>query len=266
MKKTVWFGYALFALFFVAEAINLGSTVYTLLNSPYPIRPNAIWIFVGITLAGLLPIVLSYFIADSAYVKSKGRLVHHFNGVVSGLLALNLFQVLNFMAYTVIPMPNIPGIPQQVTQFWPSLVAVLIVCAVVAFYVHGRHRDSLLSYRPFQVVAVLTAAIIIGYLLYNMIWVMPPSTEWLWSYVANSSSLLIVIASFILVRDVLSSKPARLTFAVTAMTISTLTMLIVGQYLYRINSSTLLTIVPLVIGIAITAWYVLSCRRSALTK
>lgn len=100
-------GCVLFVLFVVGIFFSTTLPLGKVLFSPHPRHFNVALFMIALTVGSLLPAVLGYVIGDYS-TKAKERIVHHFNGVLFGLLALWLMLILSTLLWLI---PEIPAIP-----------------------------------------------------------------------------------------------------------------------------------------------------------
>lgn len=151
MQVTVYFGYALFLLFilgFVADFL-----FFDTYDIPEMIRAGLLTSMFAFVFATCIPPLLGYIAGDKA-TKSRSKLVHHYNGVLFGVLAFWLATIFTTPVVFIDMSGWFGQLPQLITSgVFPAGLAVLTMLILALFF--GRrtqHRMSAAQYRPYQIV------------------------------------------------------------------------------------------------------------------
>ncbi len=143
-------GYVLFTLLVVGVFFSTTLPLGQVLFSPHPRHFNVALFMITLTAGSLLPAILGYSIGDHS-TKAKEKIVHHFNGVLFGLLALWIMLILSTLLWLI---PEIPAIPPNtllvITNMIPSIiVAVTAVFLTVAHIRSRQAKYDIIQYKPF---------------------------------------------------------------------------------------------------------------------
>jgi len=194
---------------------------------------NVTVFLVSLVVSALLPALIAYGVGGAS-TKSKNRRLHHYNGVIFGLLAfwINiLFGMLNadFMNtfYVTLPTPV-----NTAVGFMAPVVVSAVAVGVLAYYYHrgnGKQVD-LAEYRPFQLS-------LIG-LVVTFVMVIPfqQFINGYWSSVVIIEIGLLLIAYICLMKMHLSVLQ-KLTLAAIGTTLAFITQYVASQFLPNIYGS-----------------------------
>lgn len=227
-------GYTLFA------CIVLGLTTGTIIpmahvfSNPHIRIVNVTVFLVSLVISTLLPALIAYGVGGAS-TRSKNRQIHHYNGVMFGLLAYwidVMFGMLNadFMSflYTKLPTPLNTAI-----GFMTPVLVTAVAVGVLAYYYHrGNSKQvDIAEYRPFQLSLLsLVAAFVI---------VMPfqQFINGYWSSVAVTEIGFLLIAYVCLVKMRLGVLQ-KITLAAVGATLAFITQYVASQFLPNIYSIT----------------------------
>lgn len=253
-KITVFFGYT---LFIAAIAAVIASTIIpwsTLLFSPGVRHLNVLSTLFAFVAAAIVPFLVAYIIGDKT-TRSKNKLTHHYNGVLFGVMAywLSLFFS-SVGSYTIAPIRK--AFPEfwvsSLVNSWPIL-ATIIVIAIVAVAYHARKQkagESVLQYRPYQLLLLLSFIAPFTLTLPQLV------DGQLLSSVLNIGVPAVFIGiSYATLKKAQSSKRARLTHAIIAVTFGILTMQFVAQLIHDITYNTFTTFALIAMGAAVWVLY-----------
>jgi hypothetical protein len=158
MRITTTVGYVIFILI-IASVIGAGVPFIHLLSvAPHMSLMLTVSLLGAWVLGALIPTLVAYaFGSHDTY--RKNRLLHHYNGVLFGIVAY-------WIALTTIGIPiSTSNIYSQIDPSWgpfvvnviPAIIAVIIMAVVGAFYAKQKaHQQGILAYHPFQAVVVLS--------------------------------------------------------------------------------------------------------------
>ena len=148
---TTRFGYGLFALSVVSFVMTILVPLGLILQSPHARVLNAVMIFLILAIGGFLPAIVGYFVGDKA-TKNRSKTLHHYNGVLLGILAYWLMVALVGVAY--LAFSSIDGFSDQLLllNVLPVVMALGIVAILAHRYTKKRQKAtmSLLEYLPYQ--------------------------------------------------------------------------------------------------------------------
>ncbi len=162
MRVTVYFGYGLFLLTLIALGISIFSWT-DLYMFPFLEPIEVTLMLVSFAFAALAPPLVGYLVGDGA-TRSKSKLVHHYNGVLFGVLGVWFWAALSLII-TVVQWSYAPetNLENTLLSMAPAIVAA--VATIILGIVYARvtlHQVSLIDYRPYRWALV---AALIGVLL-----------------------------------------------------------------------------------------------------
>lgn len=150
LKITIWYGYILYAVFVLTQAIFVSNTLPRTLGSPAG-SDRIIALYVGLVGALLLPPLIAYLVGYFTVSKTKISYLRQFNGVIAGIGALWLSFALSHLIYRfAIPHPDY--IPLQVYQFGYAIIATIAILAVLVSYVLTKSKQNFVFYKPLSFV------------------------------------------------------------------------------------------------------------------
>lgn len=233
-------GYTLFACIVLGLITGTIIPMTHAFSNPHIRIVNVAVFLVSLVVSALLPALIAYGVGGAS-TRSKNRQIHHYNGVMFGLLAYwidVMFGMLNAdlmsFLYTKLPAP----INAAVGFTTPVLVTAVAV-GVLAYYYHrskGKQVD-IAEYRPFQLSLIsLVAAFVI---------VMPfqQFINGYWSSVAVIEIGLLLIA-YVCLMSMRLSVLQKITLASIGATLAFITQYVASQFL------------PNIYGIATDVWSV----------
>lgn len=196
-------------------------------SSPHVRTVNVMVFMASLIVSALLPAVIAYAVG-SASTRSKNHQLHHYNGVMFGLLAywINVVAGMinaDFMHffYTVFPTPvNIA------VGFMAPVTITALAVGAIAYYYHrgGGGQVDLTDYRPFQFGLVgLVALYAIGLPFQQF-------ASGYWSSV-TVIELGLLLAAYICLMKMRLNMPQKLTLATAGTTLALITQYVVGQFL-----------------------------------
>lgn len=153
IRTTITFGYSLFIINLIAAII--GSISFSAILSEPSINHFNVDIFLPFVIfSGVLPTLVSYIIGDRT-AHAKNIKIHHYNGVLFGLVAYWLAMLFNNIG-SAIQTPNIENTPFILTQIinaWPILATITIMAFVAIIYNRKpKNNNTMLQYLPYQIV------------------------------------------------------------------------------------------------------------------
>ena len=161
MRVTVYYGYALFLLIFAGLLLTL-IPWFQLIAATHATRTvsdfSVVMLLVSFVFTALAPPLVGYLAGDGA-TRSKNKLIHHYNGVLFGVLGVWIWLVLG-MVYAYMPL----GVSTDTLQYVifnlsPTAVAAIITIVLGIVYARStRHQVSLIDYKPYRVLLIGAAA------------------------------------------------------------------------------------------------------------
>jgi hypothetical protein len=250
-KITIIFGYSLFVMALVTVIVSTVIPWSILLLDSTVKHLNVIITLLSFIAAAIVPFLVAYIMGDKT-TRTKNKVVHHYNGVLFGVVAywLSLF-------FSSIGSSTVSPVRQAIPEFWMSTVvnswpilANILVITIIAMSYHARPQkagESVLQYRPYQVLllssVIATLALTQQYLAdgYQLIGLL---------YIAISA--IFIGISYMVLRKVHPFKLARLSSAIVAFSFGIITMGFAGQLASVIGYNILTTLA--VTGISLVAW------------
>ncbi len=267
MKVTAITGYTMFSVMVITEIINIAQVTNSIVGRPAAIRERVLTLFVIISLSALLPPLIAYFAGDRA-TKVKSKLEHHYNGVLFGVTAFWLWLFTTTISWQWIPIPDVPFIPGQIMQFWPSFAVALVMMILGIWYIVVHKQNSLIKFKPFQLLLMGSFAgvfIMSGISLLATIQHKDNNlSAALYSVIPLGTLVVMLVISFISSRSAKNNYVVRLTDATVAAAIGGLATTIAGGIFSRIYSdSTVVIILCSMTGLAAWAAYIHAIRRAS---
>lgn len=161
-KVTVWLGYLLFVIMIIAVILSVVIPWSQILLQPYTRHWNVAVLLVTLVAGAILPVLIAYFIGDKT-TRDKNKLMHHYNGILFGILAFWIAPLLSFVDSGLIyhlRMSNIHDVVVSVITLWPVLVTVIILTVLAVAHSRSHKNGSVLIYKPYQY--LLLAAIVLS--------------------------------------------------------------------------------------------------------
>ena len=165
---TTVFGYSLFVLTVISFVLSTVVPLSLALAHPTARHFNIIVMITAFAIAAILPALASYLIGDRA-THTKNKSLHHYNGILFGIAAYWVAQVLTWVGFSSfvfvseLPFPA----PLAITNTMPVILAIMIMAIIAVTYAKKQKQTtSVLHYRPYQAVLITS---IIGYVLYPII-------------------------------------------------------------------------------------------------
>ena len=228
-KITTIFGYSLFALMVISFLSTTAIPFSFSLQYPTARHFNIIVIIIVFAIAVILPALASYFIGDNA-THSKNKALHHYNGVLFGVVAYWVAMVFSWISFNSIFGMNtpFPG-PLVITNVTPVILTILVMAIIAANYAKKQKNvASVLHYRPFQLtlIASVIGAFFVPYISgpvdFNVI---AGSILWLFMPLAAIGIAYKVLAKYQVTRL------ARLSEAVIAMSFGWITIWVADSFI-----------------------------------
>ena len=161
-KVIVWLGYSLFGLIIIGIIINTIIPWLPVLAHQQHVRYwNVYVLLISLVAGAVLPALIAYFIGDKT-TRGKNRLMHHYNGMLFGVLAFWLAYMLNYInsgMISILRMSAMSDVMVSVVSMWPILVVVIILIILAITYTRSHKNGSVLTYTPYQ--ALLLTAVVL---------------------------------------------------------------------------------------------------------
>ena len=159
-KVIVWLGYILFGLIIIGTIFSTIVPWGQLLLQPHVRHWNVSVILVTLVAGAILPTLIAYFIGDKT-TRGKNRLMHHYNGVLFGVLAYwfsTSFNVLGSEITSSLRMSPLPDVLVSLLSLWPTFVTIVILSILAITHSRSRKKDSVLAYTPYRVLLLISLA------------------------------------------------------------------------------------------------------------
>lgn len=161
MRVTVYFGYGLFLL----TIVGLVATLLPWFQFYSQSQVNKLYItmlLVSFVFTALAPPLVGYLAGDGA-TRSRSKLIHHYNGVLFGVLGVWLWLVATMLtAYTQQWFPISTEFEQLLLNLAPAVVAALITIGLGVHYARKTgHQTPLIDYTPYRSAIIASAAVLI---------------------------------------------------------------------------------------------------------
>ncbi|OJU88028.1 hypothetical protein BGO17_03575 [Candidatus Saccharibacteria bacterium 49-20] len=161
MRVTVYYGYALFLLTVVGLLLTLVPwfQLIAVTNDTRTVSDfSVVMLLVSFAFTALAPPLIGYLAGDSA-TRTKSKIVHHFNGVLFGVLGVWLwFLATMLVGYAQQWLSAHNNFEQVLLNLAPASIAALVTIALGVFYArHTKHQIALIDYKPYQVLLISVA-------------------------------------------------------------------------------------------------------------
>ena len=169
MRVTVYFGYGLFLLSVIGALVAVFPWFTMYKNVGYPDFGSVTLMIFAFIFSALVPALAGYLVGDSA-TRNKSHLLHHYNGVLFGVLGVWLWIVFSFITSyvmwvwpTMIMSQNDPhAFLYTLSQLAPGVVTALVLIVVGILYARStRHQTPLIDYKPYRAILMGAASAMI---------------------------------------------------------------------------------------------------------
>ena len=161
MRVTIYFGYGLFLLTFISLIISIipWFRFYTIGTVN---MFNITMLLVSFAFTALAPPLVGYLAGDGA-TRSKSKLVHHYNGVLFGILGVWLWlSATMLVTYGQQWFPVANAFENTLLNLTPGIIAALITISLGVDYARKtRHQAPLIDYVPYRVAIIVSAVALI---------------------------------------------------------------------------------------------------------
>lgn len=160
-KVIVWLGYMLFGVIIIGTILSTVIPWSQLLLQPYVRHWNVSILLLTLVAGAILPVLIAYFIGDKT-TRGKNKLMHHYNGVLFGVLAFWLSLLFSFIGSNILNtlrMSNLPDSLVSVISMWPILATVIILVVIAITHTRSHKNGSVLTYTPYQALLLVCVAV-----------------------------------------------------------------------------------------------------------
>jgi len=161
MRVTVYFGYGLFLLTFLALVLSAIPWLrfYEIEGVKYL---NITMLLISFVFTALAPPLIGYFAGDGA-TRAKSKLVHHYNGVLFGVLGVWVWLVATMLStYTQFLIPISTTFENTLLILSPAIIAALVTITLATYYARSaRHQGLLIDYKPYRWALIISATTLI---------------------------------------------------------------------------------------------------------
>ncbi len=153
-------GYVLYCMLIIAVLLSTTIPFGMLLSNPHVVVPNVIVSMTALTVGALLPALIGY-IAGSKQTKSTSKVSHHFNGMLFGLLAFWLAQLMSM--YLTVPVAmyanHLLGI--VAVNVLPSVGVIALIAALAVLHRGSKYaKKDVIEYVPFAITLIATVMLV----------------------------------------------------------------------------------------------------------
>lgn len=230
-STTVIFGYGLFLIIILSVILWTIIPLGTALFHPTARHFNIVVLLITFAAAAVLPALGSYILGDRAtHIKNKA--LHHYNGVLFGLAAYWAASALSWIGFNQFVNTSEP--PTPLTIVIANGVPIILTIAAMAFVAityakKQKNKSSVLEHRPYQI--ALVGSIIALYLSIAMDGNYSAGDAIWTSILSYAFPVLITLVSYGALAKYHTSRPARITDAVIAMSIAHITLSSIGPFM-----------------------------------
>lgn len=217
---TIIFGYSLFALTVISFLLSTVIPFSHALTYPTARHFNIIVMVIAFAIAAIIPALISYLIGDRA-THNKNKSLHHYNGVLFGIAAYWVAQVLSWVGFnSVLGASELNFlIPLAINNVLPVILAVIIMAIVAVTYTKKKNTASVLHHRPYQIVLI---ASIVGHLIYPVL--ISSATYTLSAITFLAAPVIVIAIAYKILAKYHSTRLAQLSDAIIAMSMGWIVM------------------------------------------
>lgn len=164
MRITVWYGYALFLLSFIGIIITISPWFrWFAIHDKLTTNFQMTMLIISFLFTALAAPLVGYLAGDSA-TRSKNKLLHHYNGVLFGVLGVWVWLVLGMLVpltWVIVPptWPALTTFQFTLLNLAPTALAAIVTVVIGITYARKtRHQVTLIDYRPYRVTLISTVA------------------------------------------------------------------------------------------------------------
>lgn len=269
MRVTIYFGYGLFIFTVIALVVSI-IPWFSIYSFPFFTETDVTLLLVSFAFAALAPPLVGYLAGDGA-TSSSSKLVHHYNGVLFGILGIWLWLTAS-MASTVIQwiFSAQDNLQHAVYSIAPAAFAALVTIILAIFYARStRHQVSLIDYRPYRWTLILSAVALIlvtGSTTFFSLWY--GGGVWMSALITLVVPLTLLLVSTLLGYWIVGEKSGtvgeRIVYSLVAVGYGIVTMTLIGQftvYLFSWQANMMWYAVGITILLSVSYLYLL--RRAS---
>ena len=229
-KITSFFGYGIFALLILAFAFTILVPMVIALQYPTARHFNIITMVLSFGIAMIVPALTAYLIGDKSTHSNK-RTLHHYNGILFAFLAYWTAMLLSWIGFSSVfgvsdkeyPLPLI------VTNITPVILTIIVVVTLSILFAKNQKKNaSVLQFLPFQILFIIS---IVGTFLVPYLYVAYNPTDLLPSLLFLAIPFGAVLLAYIVLKDFKTSRLARFSDALVAMSIGWITIWLASSFL-----------------------------------
>ncbi len=162
MRVTIYFGYGLFLLSVIGALVAVAPWFTIYKNVGYLDFGSVTLMIFAFIFSALVPPLAGYLVGDSA-TRNKSHLLHHYNGVLFGVLGVWLWIVFSFItSYVMWVWPTLimsqsdtHAFLYTLSQLAPGIVTAAVLIALGILYARStRHQTPLIDYKPYRVMLI----------------------------------------------------------------------------------------------------------------
>jgi hypothetical protein len=215
---TVLFGYGLFIATVISFIISTLIPFGSVLINPNARHANIIIILIVFAVSVILPALFSYLIGDKV-THVKNKTLHHYNGVLFGIAAYWLATTFNMISVYTTPVEASFLVSIGLNSIVPVILTLAVMTILAIYFVKSsKNTQSVLYYRPFQILLSANILIFFGYLALNQI--NASESNVLLGLLAFLFPAVITLISYSVLGKHHAKKITRLTDALVAMSIA----------------------------------------------
>lgn len=203
-----------------------------MLFDPRILHYNVALFAISLTVGALLPALVGYTIGDHA-VKSKGKLRHHFNGILFGLLAYGIMMLVAVLT----PIGLFAADPKMrivLLNILPSIGVAIITTILAVAHVRSRKaaRD-ILDYKPYSILLIaVTLALPVWQLVDSIVMNRVDGYSFEWLIVA----IVFGVISYLSLRKVGISGYNKFTWSAVSVSVLFVASFIMPQLLFAVTN------------------------------
>lgn len=268
-KVIVWLGYMLFGVIIIGTILSTVIPWSQLLLQPYVRHWNVSILLLTLVAGAILPVLIAYFIGDKT-TRGKNKLMHHYNGVLFGVLAFWLSLLFSFIGSNILNtlrMSNLPDSLVSVISMWPILATVIILVVIAITHTRSHKNGSVLTYTPYQ--ALLLVCVAVSSALPLIIYLAMTRDNYFQNLLSVIVPVVFILISYLILRK--RNKETRinhLMLATLIVSMGLITVNVVNQVLpYGVfiddPINIISSVVSIIVGVAVWIFCLWSARHTS---
>lgn len=210
-------GYILFFLLVLTTLFSTTIPFGRMLFDPRVLHGNVAIITVALTVGAILPVLLGYIIGSYS-VKSKSKAIHHFNGVLLGILG---FWLMTYWA-VLVTIPDTLFTDQNVRiialNLLPAIGVAIITTILAIMHVRSRNaKQDIIEYWPF---ALLLIVAILALPLWSLVNNIVTNSISFYSFVTIGIVVVLGLVSYIALRKTHLTKYRKIMWSAVSISIA----------------------------------------------